>query len=159
MKYCPRCDVVKPVSEFYRHPKTSDGFLGICKECQNERMKKNRLTNPAVQAYDRERSKLPHRKAHIASVAAKWARDNPERMKELRMKDKQVYRARSAVNNAVRRGKLIKGPCKVCGTTDNIHGHHADYSKPLDVTWLCAQHHADLHQKWHRPHIVEIFRV
>src|SRR5260370_14798419 len=49
------------------------------------------------------------------------------------------------VRRALKAGKLIKQPCEVCGTTENIHAHHEDYSKPLDVRWLCASHHAGLH--------------
>jgi len=39
--------------------------------------------------------------------------------------------------------------CDICGTEENIHGHHPDYSKPLDVIWLCKSHHDKLH-KWLR---------
>lgn len=27
-----------------------------------------------------------------------------------------------------------------------VEAHHSDYSKPLDVDWLCKEHHA----LWHR---------
>lgn len=33
----------------------------------------------------------------------------------------------------------------MCGTTEHVVAHHHDYSKPLDVTWLCEQHHKDVH--------------
>lgn len=50
-----------------------------------------------------------------------------------------------AVNNAVVRGKLVKLACEVCGNTKS-EAHHADYSKPLDVMWLCRKHHKDVHR-------------
>lgn len=51
------------------------------------------------------------------------------------------YRAGQAVHKAVKKGELFRGPCEVCGTTKNIDAHHDDYSKPLDVRWLCRKHH------------------
>lgn len=53
--------------------------------------------------------------------------------------------ARSAVGHALRDGKLFKEPCFYCGSTENIEAHHTDYSKPLDVTWMCLSHHRELH--------------
>ena len=36
--------------------------------------------------------------------------------------------------------------CEVCGEV-NVHGHHYDYTKPLDVKWLCPLHHVREHSK------------
>lgn len=54
------------------------------------------------------------------------------------------YQAQLAARNAVSRGTLIKAPCEVCGT-DRVHAHHDDYSKPLEVRWLCPLHHRHIH--------------
>ena len=35
--------------------------------------------------------------------------------------------------------------CEVCGTTENLHMHHPDYSKPAWVITLCPEHHAEIH--------------
>ena len=56
--------------------------------------------------------------------------------------------AHCAVRRAVRRGELVPQPCETCGTTPT-HGHHDDYSKPLDVRWLCRS----CHYKAHHPTI------
>jgi len=45
-------------------------------------------------------------------------------------------------------GKLTPQPCVECGTTKNIHAHHSDYHKPLNVIWICKKHH----QIWHKKH-------
>lgn len=49
--------------------------------------------------------------------------------------------AGNAVRRALKRGDLVRQPCEVCGTTHQIDAHHDDYSKPLDVRWLCRSHH------------------
>jgi len=54
--------------------------------------------------------------------------------------------ARAAVSFAVKKGRLERTPCVVCGET-RVDGHHIDYSKPLEVVWLCRQHHVEAHQR------------
>lgn len=53
--------------------------------------------------------------------------------------------ARSYLKVYVKRGKVQKKPCEVCGTTEAIEGHHKDYSRPLDVVWFCRAHHLATH--------------
>ena len=57
------------------------------------------------------------------------------------------HRARVAVKDAIRRGRLQRGPCTVgtdCSGRVEAH-HHRGYDQPLVVTWLCASHHRRLH--------------
>lgn len=55
-------------------------------------------------------------------------------------------KARRKLQIAVSRGDIVRGNCVVCGER-NTHGHHEDYSKPLDVVWLCPLHHAERHKQ------------
>lgn len=52
--------------------------------------------------------------------------------------------ARSYVHEYIKRGKVIKLPCAVCGS-ERSEAHHEDYCKPLEVIWLCREHHLKLH--------------
>jgi len=52
--------------------------------------------------------------------------------------------ARSYAGVYQRRGKITRKPCEVCGSGDS-QKHHDDYSKPLEVRWLCRAHHLELH--------------
>ena len=52
-----------------------------------------------------------------------------------------------AVCRALKDGRLKREPC-ACGNTRDM-AHHDDYSKPLEVRWLCARCHAKEHP--HRP--------
>jgi hypothetical protein len=54
-------------------------------------------------------------------------------------------RAHSAVLRALRKGALVKSPCVDCGTSDRLHAHHEDYTKPLEVIWLCTFCHRARH--------------
>lgn len=54
-------------------------------------------------------------------------------------------RAHSLINTAKRLGVLTPEPCEKCGDV-KTEGHHDDYSKPLDVRWLCFP----CHKHWHR---------
>lgn len=51
-------------------------------------------------------------------------------------------RAHSAVYRALKSGRLTRPDhCENCGAPCKPHAHHDDYSKPLDVRWLCAKCH------------------
>ena len=63
-----------------------------------------------------------------------------------RGRDPVKKRARRLVESAIRNGPLIRKPCEVCAET-KVDAHHDDYSKPLDVRWLCRQHHLEHHGK------------
>ena len=62
--------------------------------------------------------------------------------------DPVKLRARRAIDRNVRRGKLAKPTaCPECGRTDRpIQAHHDDYSKPLDIAWLCSVCHGARHR-------------
>lgn len=53
---------------------------------------------------------------------------------------REKYLAHCKVSYAIRHGKLKKLPCQVCGDPKS-ESHHEDYSKPLEVIWLCRTHH------------------
>lgn len=130
-KQCFKCLAVLPLTEFYAHPKMADGHLGKCKTCTKRDVIARRDKNlEKVRAYDRTRG----------------ARTKPETYAKWLANGGLIKRTASqAVNYAVRRGYLVKQPCEVCGATDRVHGHHDDYSKPLDVRWLCVKHHRQHH--------------
>jgi hypothetical protein len=110
-----------------------DGHLGKCKECTKKDANEHRLKNlEKIRAYDRRRASQPHRVANRLRVVSEYTTKFPERAK-----------ANNAVTNAVRDGRLKKLPCLVCG--EKAVGHHPDYSRPLDVVWLCQAHHKQAH--------------
>jgi hypothetical protein len=135
-KVCRRCSIEKPITEFYEHAKMLDGHLNICKDCVKFRVKKYRQENDSVREYDRFRyHNDPIRKQKTAETARKWNERNRE-----------GYVAHYTVSNAIRDKRLKRMPCIVCGDPKG-HAHHEDYSKPLEIIWLCSIHHHRLHSQ------------
>ncbi len=59
-------------------------------------------------------------------------------------------RARWAARHALKRGRIAKGPCAICGEA-KVDMHHENYAKPLDVVMLCKRHHAEADRKRNGP--------
>ena len=149
MKRCFKCKKLKPISCFYAHKEMADGHLGKCKECTKKDVHEHRVKNlERVQAYDRERGRLSHRKIAVSERQKKNKERHNKANREYLKKYPDRKIARSLIGNHKRDGKLTPKPCEVCGTMERIHGHHADYSKPDEVVWLCQKHHMELHRKY-----------
>ena len=136
VKTCFKCGAEKPLTGFYRHSAMGDGYLGKCKECTKTDVSENYRKNRDYYAeYERNRFKRPERKC----AALEYQRTR-------RKRHPLQYHAHYAVGNAIRDGRLIRQPCQVCGE-EKSQAHHHDYSKPLDVHWLCRKHHLEEHGK------------
>jgi hypothetical protein len=129
MKVCNACGEEKQADEFYRC-NYGKSLMGSCKDCWKARVILRRRTNPAVQEYERERAKAPHRRAKSKRLVANWRKTFPDK-----------YAALTALDNAVRDKKVTPGNCVDCNTDKNVFGIHLDYSKPLEVIWRCALCH------------------
>ena len=146
MKTCFKCGRELPVEQFYKHPRMADGRLNKCKKCTQKDVMVNRIKREKhYRDYERKRALTPKRKKLVKA----YAKENPAIVNAAKRrwaeKNKFKRSAETAVTNAVRDGKLEKKPCLICGSTTRIHGHHEDYTKPLDVIWLCPKHHSILH--------------
>jgi hypothetical protein len=138
MKTCFKCVTEKPLSDFYKHPQMADGHLNKCKECAKKDSDDNfkrKQEDPNWQIKERERQRKKQAKRRDMGLAKKYQRKNDY------IKTKEKY---GEYLSAIKNGKLTPQPCAVCGK-DKTQGHHEDYSKPLDVVWLCIRHHQDRH--------------
>ena len=133
VKKCFKCNEVKPVEDFYRHPCMADGHVNKCKDCNKRDVRENRAKRiEHYREYDRARGN----------------RQGVEYLRKYREGNPDKYHAHIMVRNHIRGGKLTRATeCEECGSDSNIHAHHEDYSKPLEVVWLCAACHAKRHPK------------
>jgi len=127
MKLCSRCKEMKSEDEFYSKWDAPDGLYPYCKECAK-------------------------------AAAKKWSRDNPEKRKIIRDRNRKStpwqfdkyksenqgkIKCRDTVNQLIDKGELIRKDCEICGKK-RADAHHSDYSKPLQIKWLCHEHHMQL---------------
>lgn len=147
MKVCFKCSQEKPITEFYYHRQMADGTLNKCKTCTKkdtaERLAK-KMAEPEFRIKEAQRHREKARRYRNAGRTVEDANTKRECILKYREKHPQKFHAHNMVAAAIRSGVLIKQPCAKCGS-GNTHGHHEDYSKPLDVIWLCPRHHAERH--------------
>ena len=131
MKTCFKCGIEKPISDFYKHKQMADGHLNKCKVCAKSDVTCNRKTNiDYFREYDRGRGN----------------RQDKEYVRNYRERYPKKYKAHCLVNNYLRDGRIGKSDCEVCRGTESV-AHHDDYSKPLEVRWLCHAHHSQWHSE------------
>jgi len=137
IKICRDCGRELPLGEFYKHKEMLDGHLNKCKQCVKTRVTRHRIENlDQIRAYDRERGKLEHRIIN-----------NVKTTQRRRMEVEGYNAAHMAVARAVGKGELIKPTrCQICTRESRVEAHHADYSKPLDVLWVCVVCHRNIHK-------------
>ena len=122
---CPRCQESKPLDEFgTRLRRGKRDPLPYCKRCHQDYWREWYYTKGGSkkfgEAVERYHAKYPERHA-----------------------------ARQIAQEALRVGKIVSLPCAARakgGCKGDLQMHHPDYSKPLDIVWLCRTHHIEADQ-------------
>lgn len=136
-KRCIKCLCVKDILSFYKNKAYPGGRQNKCAQCALEYATGQRLKHrDKIRARARATEARPDKKAEKRQRLAAWAAEFPERRK-----------AQIALSNALQSGKVTRWP--VCAVPDcsntKPEAHHPDYSRPLDVVWLCKSHHKCAH--------------
>lgn len=132
MKACTSCKVEKPLTDFDPNKLGKLGLHSQCIPCRRAATEAWRKRNLSKRAADLKAWREKSNGAYIKS----------NRDWELRNKEKRAAHVR--VKWAKKKGLLIPKPCRDCGTS-KVEAHHEDYSKPLEVVWLCKRCHCALH--------------
>ena len=131
---CCRCHQEKSIGEFILNKSKPLGYEYRCRECS--------------QIYEGKRAKTPQKIAqvtrwHQSEYGKLRGRLNRARRFTL---NPERYRAKDLIHSLVERGIIQRQPCAKCGDMKS-QAHHPDYSKPLEVVWLCQAHHSEEHRR------------
>jgi len=93
--------------------------IGVCLRCNRDRVRIWKKKNPAK----------------VVKITGGYERRNGLK--------RSVYKK---VRTAIKKGIICRPVyCSKCGGVGKIQAHHADYSKPLEVTFVCPACHSKEH--------------
>lgn len=128
-KVCLTCGRSSDVVSFNNSQRTR------CVDCHGRAMAVYRSTDA---------SRISARRSQQAYYRKNKSALNLQRPERSMRRTKEQQSAYNKVAYALRHGSLTKQPCEICGN-ESVHAHHDDYARPLDVRWLCSEHHGQHH--------------
>lgn len=124
-KECSKCGEVKELDYFFKDLTGKFGKSAQCKACRTNRILEYQKTGKGKEVLSKVR-----------------LNNNANR----KFKHPEKFKARQALADAIRIGKVVKPLIGECGHVGRLVGHHDDYSKPLSVRWLCQKCHSNIHK-------------
>lgn len=170
-KKCTKCGRILPLNFFYKDKGCKYGVAGTCKECKKISVKAYREENKdKIAKYNNEYREVNKDKIakYMRKYGIKYRESNKEkidkynkeyyeakkheiieRLREYNEENKEDYKARRKLGNAIRDGKITRpNKCDRCGKKCTPDGHHWNYAYPLNVVWLCRSCHKIVHLKF-----------
>lgn len=144
--YCNPCRNIRNKKWTLETGRVKSHQTGLCK-CGAERAK-NQFYCKRCKALSAKEYRATGGTAVQKKYQREWMRENREKIRE-RFKSDPIFKlkivSRRITNQAIKAGILEKQPCEICGSMERIEAHHDDYTKPLDIRWLCKMHHDEHH--------------
>lgn len=146
MKKCFKCDLEKPLSEFYKHKAMGDGYLNKCKECTKKDVsdRHKRLYSEDREWLEKERARGREKYRRLDYKDRYKGKRNGASRDKWRKNNEDKWNAQNKIAHNIRSGNVLRQGCSVCGA--KAHAHHFDYSKSLAVIWYCPKHHGRIHR-------------
>lgn len=134
-------DIAKHIGKTASAIKSKSKRMKLNMSCEQKRKMHSIAMAEIAQSGALSGSNNPNYKGGISTNHYHYKKIQKERYPE-------KIRAREILYDHVKRGNIKRERCEVCGK-ENAHAHHEDYSKPLEVRWLCRKHHRILHDGTH----------
>ena len=133
MKKCFKCNTVKPLSEFYKHPQMGDGHLNKCKVCTKNDVKQKYIENSTDHLFLEKERKRGRQKYHRLYVG------NGKVNKKSLM---------NYVNKYPEKKKALSLSGKLKKPFEGAEKHHWSYNleHAKDVIWLTKKQHMKAHR-------------
>ncbi len=160
VKKCSKCKKAKPFSEFHKNKAKKDGFQDYCKICTNTQVKKYLKTEKGresrrqyyytetYQTYQKVYRKKYQRTDGYKELQRKYRQTEKGKIvqKNYRQKYKLEIRARRAISNAIRDGKITRPDvfhCLYCFMQAQEYHHYLGYEPEhwFDVIPVCVPCH------------------
>jgi hypothetical protein len=121
MKKCSKCHTLLPKSSFYKDKNKSSGLKSECKDCTKKAQK-------------------------IYRSSEKYKEKAWEY--QLKYSNTESGKIQRKAYNKFTKEKIKKDYCCICGKNENIEAHHDNYNNPLDIIFLCKNHHEEHHKEF-----------
>jgi hypothetical protein len=166
--WCKECTSIKqknkPEKQKEKQRKKCKEYYKKNKETRSAKAKEYYIKNRTeilekAKIYKRENKKKVSVKAALKRLSEedrfdknkdrhyRWSKDHRKQInlyqKKWYQSNKEKRRANVAVFRAVKSGELVRpSTCSECSKQCKPDGHHLDYSKPLEVVWICRACHS-----------------
>jgi hypothetical protein len=162
-KECTVCKQEKPLEEFAKSKTGKFGHDAQCKKCRYQKTGKRYYLENKEKCHANASKWAKENRISINERVRKDYNVNPgkylgrnkgnreniqEQNRKYREKHREKINAQNVLRDHVKRGNIIKpSSCSICNSTHWIEAHHADYTKPLEVVWVCKKCHVAIHKR------------
>jgi len=150
MPVCKDCKEEKDINLFSKNNTYKSGYSSTCKACHAKKTREYRRTEKGRKAHLESLKKYQKTEAYKKSrkkyeMSEQGREKRREHAEQHRQRHPEKKKCREITYCAIKKGDLIRKPCEKCGNK-KVQAHHDDYSKPMDVRWLCVKCHNEHHR-------------